>query len=151
MGLDREEVLASPLARLCYRESRFPRFSNPSRSVLRRSSLGSHLERSSVAYYFANFRAWTCDLTRTLDLELMLLRNSLAQKDRLRATPACEEYPRYSWWWSVPPLPSSVSSGWSYQGILGIPSKGSDIFFSLIILMWLVMYLLMFLINNKVP
>ena len=85
MGLDREEVLASPLARLCYRESRFPRFSNPSRSVLRRSSLGSHLERSSVAYYFANFRAWTCDLTRTLDLELMLLRNSIAQKDRLRA------------------------------------------------------------------
>ena len=26
-----------------------------------------------------------CDLTRSLDLELMLLRNSIAQKDRLRA------------------------------------------------------------------
>jgi len=37
-------------------EYRFPRSSDPSDSgpVQRRSSLGSHLERSSVAYYFAN-------------------------------------------------------------------------------------------------
>ena len=53
MGLGREEVLASPLARWCYRSldtcaSQIPL------SVLWRSSLGSHRERFPVVYYLVN-------------------------------------------------------------------------------------------------
>ena len=54
MRLDWEEMLASPPGLMMIPESGYPRFSDPSKSVLWRSSLGSHLERFPVTYYPMN-------------------------------------------------------------------------------------------------
>ena len=54
MGLGQEEVLAPPWLDDATGVYIFPRFSDPSESVLRRSSLGSHLERFPVVYYPMN-------------------------------------------------------------------------------------------------
>ena len=58
MRLDWEEMLASPPGLMMIPESGYKRFSDPSKSVLRRSSLGSHLERLRLRLCIETSSLW---------------------------------------------------------------------------------------------